>query len=228
MLTPLEWEALHLSLLVSITAVLGSLPPGLLIAWLLARKQFRGKLLLDGLVHLPLVLPPVAVGYLLLLILGRHGWLGGWLYRSLGLSFVFSWKGAALASAVMAFPLLVRSVRLSLESIDRGTEAAAASLGAAPHDIFLTVTLPLALPGILAGMILAFARSLGEFGATITFAANIPDETRTLPLALYGVLQSADGDRAALRLCLLSVALALVTLVASDALARRLDRRLRG
>jgi molybdate transport system permease protein len=227
-MSPLEVEALRLSLLVSGCAVACSLPFGIFVAWLLARRQFPGKLLLDGLVHLPLVLPPVAVGYLLLLTMGRHGWIGGWFYRAFGVSFVFSWKGAALASAVMAFPLMVRAIRLSLENVDRGVEAAAASLGAAPGDVFLRVTLPLSLPGIVAGVILAFARSLSEFGATITFAANIPGETRTLPVALYSVTQSAGGDQAAMRLCAISIALALLTLTASDWLARRLDRRLKG
>jgi molybdate transport system permease protein len=227
-LSPLELEALTLSLRVSVCAVLCSLPLGIFAAWLLARRQFPGKILLDGLVHLPLVLPPVAVGYLLLLTMGRHGWVGGWLYWSFGISFVFNWKGAALASAVMAFPLMVRAIRLSFESVDRGVEAAAASLGAPPFDVFLRVTLPLSLPGIVAGIILAFARSLSEFGATITFAANIPGQTRTLPVALYGVTQTAGGDAEAMRLCLISIALALLTLVASDLLARRLDRRLKG
>jgi len=208
--------------------VLFSLPLGILVAWVLARRRFPGKILLDGLVHLPLVLPPVAVGYLLLLTMGRHGGIGGWLYQNFGLSFVFNWKGAALASAVMAFPLMVRAMRLSFESVDRGIEAAAASLGAPPFDVFLRVTLPLSMPGIVAGIILGFARSLSEFGATITFAANIPGQTRTLPVALYGVTQTAGGDAEALRLCLISIALALLTLVASDLLARRLEKGLKG
>ena len=221
-LTPLEIDAVRLSLLVSGCAIAGSLPFGILVAWLLARRDFPGKILLDGLVHLPLVLPPVAVGYLLLVTMGRQGWLGGWFYRSFGISFVFSWKGAALASAVMAFPLMVRAIRLSFEAVDRGIEAAAATLGASPFDVFLRVTLPLSFPGILAGVILGFARSLSEFGATITFAANIPGETRTLPVALYSVTQSAGGDQAAMRLCLISIVLAFATLIASDLLARRL------
>lgn len=227
-LSSLEFEALRLSLLISLSAVLLSLPFGIVIAWLLARKRFPGKFLLDGLVHLPLVLPPVAVGYLLLITMGRHGLIGAALLHHFGISLVFNWKGAALASAVMAFPLMVRAIRLSFEAIDPGIEQAAASLGAPPLDIFLRVTLPLAAPGIIAGIILAFARSLGEFGATITFAANIPGETRTLPVALYSVLQSAGGDQAALRLCLISVALALLTLVASEALTVRLGRAMRG
>jgi molybdate transport system permease protein len=227
-LSPLEAEALRLSLLVSVTAVAGSLPFGVAIAWLLARGHFPGKTLLDGLVHLPLVLPPVAVGYLLLVSMGRHGLIGEWLHDTFGLVFSFNWKGAALASAVVAFPLLVRSVRLSIEQIDRGIEAAARTLGAGPWSVFFTVTLPLSLPGIAAGIILAFARSLSEFGATITFVAAIPGETRTLPVALYTVTQTAGGDAEALRLCILSVALALATLVAADWLARRLERRMKG
>lgn len=227
-LSPLEEEALRLSLLVSLTAVAASLPPGVAIAWLLARRQFPGKILLDGLVHLPLVLPPVAVGYMLLVTMGRTGPVGSWLYAHFGISFAFSWKGAALASAVISFPLLVRAVRLSIESVDRGIEAAASSLGAGPWAVFFTVTLPLSLPGLVAGMILAFARSLSEFGATITFVASIPGQTRTLPVALYAATQSASGDEAALRLCFISVALALLTLVIADFLSRRLEKRMKG
>ncbi len=227
-LSPLETEALRLSLLVSVTAVAGSLPFGIAIAWLLARARFPGKTLLDGIVHLPLVLPPVAVGYLLLVTMGRHGLIGGWLHDVFGITFAFNWKGAALASAVISFPLLVRAVRLSIEQVDRGVEAAAATLGAGPWAVFFTVTLPLALPGIAAGIILAFARSLSEFGATITFVASIPGETRTLPVALFAVTQSAGGDAEALRLCILSVALALLTLLIADRLANRLERRMKG
>jgi len=227
-LTPLETEALRLSLLVSVTAVVGSLPFGIGVAWLLARVNFPGKSLLDGIVHLPLVLPPVAVGYLLLVTMGRHGLIGAWLHDVLGVTFAFNWKGAALASAVISFPLLVRAVRLSIEQVDRGVEAAAATLGAGPWAVFFTVTLPLALPGIAAGIILAFARSLSEFGATITFVASIPGETRTLPVALFAVTQNAGGDSEALRLCILSVALALLTLLVAERLAKRLERRMRG
>ena len=227
-LTPIEVEALRLSLLVSFTAVAGSLPFGIATAWLLARVKFPGKTLLDGIVHLPLVLPPVAVGYLLLISMGKHGFIGGWLYKVFGITFAFNWKGAALASAVISFPLLVRAVRLSIEQVDRGVEAAAATLGAGPWGVFFTVTLPLALPGIAAGIILAFARSLSEFGATITFVASIPGETRTLPVALYTVTQSAGGDADALRLCIISVALALLTLVIADRLANRLEKRMKG
>jgi molybdate transport system permease protein len=227
-LTPLEVEALRLSLLVSVWAVAASLPLGIFVAWLLARREFFGKSLVDGLIHLPLVLPPVVVGYALLVSFGRKGVLGGWLYDTLGISFAFNWKGAALASAVIAFPLMVRAIRLSLENIDRGVESAAATLGAGPFRVFFTITLPLALPGVLAGVILAFARSLSEFGATITFVSNIPGETRTLPLALYGLTQIPGGEAPAFRLCVISVLIALATLIASDALARRIDRRLRG
>ena len=227
-LTPLEIEALRLSLWVSVWAVAASLPFGILFAWLLARREFFGKSLVDGLVHLPLVLPPVVVGYALLVSFGHKGIIGGWLYETLGISFAFNWKGAALASAVIAFPLMVRAIRLSLESVDRGVEAAAATLGAGPFRVFFTVTLPLSLPGVLAGVILAFARSLSEFGATITFVSNIPGETRTLPLALYGLTQVPSGEAAAFRLCIISVVIALLTLIVSDALARRIDRRMRG
>jgi len=227
-LSPLEAEALRLSLLVSVVAVACSLPFGIAVAWLLARCRFPGKTLLDGLVHLPLVLPPVAVGYLLLVTMGRHGLIGGWLHDTLGITFAFNWKGAALASAVISFPLLVRAVRLSIEAVDQGVEAAASTLGAGPWGVFFTVTLPLATPGIAAGIILAFARSLSEFGATITFVASIPGETRTLPVALYGVTQTAGGDAEALRLCILSVALALLTLVVADRLAGRLEKRMKG
>jgi molybdate transport system permease protein len=227
-LTPLELEALRLSLWISGWAVLGSLGPGILMAWVLARKQFPGKALVDGLVHLPLVLPPVVTGYMLLLLMGRRGMVGGWLYDLTGLTFAFNWKGAALASAVMAFPLLVRAVRLSIEGVDQGLEQAARTLGAGPLDLFFTVTLPLIFPGILTGIILAFARSLSEFGATITFVSNIPGETRTLPLALYTLTQMSDGEAGALRLCLISVVVALVALVTSDLLARRMNRRMKG
>ena len=227
-LTPLETEALGLSLRVSLWSVATSLPFGLLMAWLLARRDFVGKNLLNGLVHLPLVVPPVVVGYLLLVLLGREGPLGGWLYDTLGVTVAFTWQGAALAAAVMAFPLMVRAMRLSLEAVDRRLEAAARTLGAGPLGVFWTVTLPLMAPGILAGAILAFARSLGEFGATITFVANIPGETRTLPLALFSQVQSPGGEAAALRLTAISVVLAFAALAASEILARRLHRRLEG
>jgi molybdate transport system permease protein len=227
-LTALEVEALRLSLWVSGWAVVGSLPVGIGVAWVLARLRFPGKVLLDGLVYLPLVLPPVVTGYTLLVLMGKNGPLGSLLQKTVGLSFSFNWKGAALASAVMAFPLLVRAVRLSIEAVDQGLEAAARTLGAGPLRVFFTVTLPLILPGVLAGVILCFARSLGEFGATITFVSNIPGQTRTLPLALYTLTQVPGGEAAALRLCIISVLLALLALVGSEIMARRLNQRLKG
>ncbi len=225
-LTPLEREALALSLRVAFWSMALSLPPGLLTAWLLARRDFYGKTLLNGLVHLPLVLPPVVVGYILLVLLGRRGALGAWLYDSFGVTLAFAWQGAALAAGVMAFPLMVRAMRLSLEAVDRRLEAAAQTLGAGPLEVFLTITLPLMSPGILTGAILGFARSLGEFGATITFVSNIPGETRTLPLALYSLIQTPGGEAGALRLTLLAVILALAALAASEVLARRVNRRI--
>jgi molybdate transport system permease protein len=226
MLSPLEIEALSLSLKVSLWAVAWSLPPGIAIAWLLARREFPGKALLDGIVHLPLVLPPVALGYVLLVLFGRNGPLGSWLHEVFGINLVFSWRGAAVAAAVMAFPLLVRAVRLSMEAVDRRLETAARTLGARPFRVFLTITLPLTSPGILTGVLLAFIRCLGEFGATITFAANVPGETRTLPLALYSALQIPGGEAAATRLAVISVILAIAALVASQYLARQVAKRI--
>ena len=227
-LTPLESEALRLSLWVSSWAVLASLPMGVAIAWLLARRSFPGKTLLDGLIHLPLVLPPVVTGYVLLVLLGRKGIIGEWLFDTLGITVAFNWKGAAVAAAVMSFPLMVRAVRLSIEGVDRGLEAAARTLGAGPLRVFLTITLPLVLPGIFTGLILAFARSLGEFGATITFVSNIPGQTQTLPLALYTLTQVPDGEAGAMRLCIVAVVVAMVALVASEVLAKKLKRRMKG
>ncbi len=227
-LTPLETEALRLSLRVSLWAVAGSLPLGILAAWLLARREFPGKILLDGLIHLPLVLPPVVIGYMLLVALGRKGVLGAPLYQFLGISFSFNWKGAAVASAVVAFPLLVRAIRLSIESVDRGLEDAARTLGAGPTRVFLTITIPLVVPGILTGIILAFARSLSEFGATITFVSNIPGETRTLPLALYTLTQVPGGDAGAIRLCVISVVVALLALMTAEILAKHAASRVKG
>jgi molybdate transport system permease protein len=227
-LTALEVESLRLSLWVSGWAVVGSLPAGIAVAWVLARLRFPGKVLLDGLVYLPLVLPPVVTGYALLVLMGKNGPLGSLLQKTIGLSFSFNWKGAALASGLMAFPLLVRAVRLSIEAVDQGLEAAARTLGAGPQRVFFTVTLPLIMPGVLAGVILCFARSLSEFGATITFVSNIPGQTRTLPLALYTLTQVPGGEAGALRLCIISVVLALLALVASELLARHLDHRLKG
>ena len=227
-LTPLEIEALRLSLEVGLLSVAASLPFGVAMAWLLARRHFPGKIILDGLVHLPLVLPPVVVGFALLVLFGRRGPIGAWLYDQLGVTFAFNWKGAALASAVMGFPLMVRAMRLSLELVDRRLEQAARTLGAGRWRVFFSITLPLMAPGILTGIILAFARSISEFGATITFVSNIPGETRTLPLALYALTQVPGGDAAAWRLALISVALAMAALIASELLARRLDARVRG
>lgn len=227
-LTPVEIDALKLSLWVSCWAVAVSLPFGILAAWALARLRFPGKSALDGVIHLPLVLPPVVLGYLLLVFLGNRGILGAWLHKTLGITIAFTWKGAALASAVMAFPLLVRAVRLSIENVDRGLEAAARTLGAGPLRVFFTVTLPLVVPGVIAGAILAFARSLGEFGATITFVSNIQGETQTLPLALYTLTQVPGGEWAAMRLCIIAIVLGMAALVASELLARRYAARMEG
>ena len=226
MIQPLEAEALALSLRVAAWSVLCSLPLGILVAYLLARCRFWGKTLIDGLVHLPLVVPPVVVGYLLLLLLGRRGPVGAWLNDWFGITVIFTWKGAAIAAAVMAFPLMVRSIRLSLEAVDERLESAARTLGAGRVRVFVTVTLPLTAPGILTGAVLAFARSLGEFGATITFVSNIPGETRTLPIALYTATQIPGGEDTALRLAAISVVLALAALVASELLARHMRRRI--
>jgi len=227
-LTPLEIEALLLSLRVGIVSVIASLPFALACAWLLARVNFPGKALFDSVIHLPLVLPPVAVGFALLVLFGRNGPIGAWLYATLGITFAFNWKGAALASAVVAFPLMVRAMRLSLEAVDTGLEAAARTLGAGRWRVAATVTLPLMAPGILTGAILAFARSIGEFGATITFVSNIPGQTRTLPIALYTLTQVPGGDAAAWRLSILSVLVALGALFGSEVLARRVNARVRG
>jgi len=222
--SPAELDALRLSLDVATRSVLLSLPLAVLAAWALTRTRFPGRALLDALVHLPLVLPPVAVGYLLLVLFGTRGPIGGWLHRSLGIQLAFTTAGAALATAVMTFPLMVRSIRIALENVDRGLEAAARTLGAGPIDRFFTISLPLMLPGILAGAITAFAAGLGEFGAVITFAANVPGETRTLPIALYTEMQSPAGDLPAARLAALSIALGLTGLLLSELLNRRVRR----
>lgn len=226
MMTPAETDALLLSIRVAAWCVVAILPPGIAVAWLLARRDFYGKNLLNGAVHLPLVLPPVAIGYLLLVLLGRQGPIGGWLYDTFGISVAFTFEGAVVASAVMAFPLMVRAIRLSLETVDDRLEAAARILGSGPLRLFVTITLPLIAPGILTGCILAFARSLGEFGATITFVSNIAGETRTLPLALYTMAQTPGGEAGALRLVAISVGLAMLALLGSEIAARRLQRRL--
>jgi len=227
-MSELEIEALKLSLQVALAAVGASLPVAVLVAWLLARRQFPGKSVVDGLVHLPLILPPVVVGYILLVGLGRNGVIGGFLQDIFGITLAFTWKGAAVAAAVMAFPLMVRAIRLSLESVDQGLEQAARTLGATPMHVFATVTLPLASPGILTGAILGFARSLGEFGATITFVSNIPGETRTLPIALYTLTQIPGGEAGAFRLVVISIIVAFAALLASELLARRLKAKLGG
>ena len=223
-----EWEILSLSLRVAFWSVLVSLPLAVAVAHTLARSNFPGKTLFDATVHLPLVLPPVVVGYLLLLLFGRRGPVGAWLEEWFGVVFAFRWTGAALAAGIMGFPLMVRAVRLSFESIDRKLEAAASTLGAGRTGVFLTITLPLALPGIITGVLLSFARSLGEFGATITFVSNIPGETRTLPLAIYTYTQTPAGDEAALRLSLIAVLLSLAALYVSEVLVRRAAKRVRG
>jgi molybdate transport system permease protein len=225
-LTPDEWNAVQLSIKVAVVAMLFSLPPGVAIAFVLARKKFWGKTLLDGLVHLPLILPPVVTGYLLLISFGRRGPAGAFLAEHFGIVFSFRWTGAALACGIMGFPLMVRAIRLSIEGVDRKLEAAAGTLGAHPLWVFLTVTLPLIVPGMIAGAILSFAKAMGEFGATITFVSNIPGETQTLPSAIYTFTQMPGGDEGALRLTLISIIISMGALVVSEALARRVGRRL--
>lgn len=224
--SPAELDIVLLSLKVSLFCVAVITIPAVAVAWLLARKNFFGKSLLDGLVHLPMVLPPVIPGFILLLLFGAQGFIGKYLNEYFGISFAFTWVGAVIASALMAFPLMVRSTRLAISQIDRGLEIAAQSLGAHPLKVFFTVTLPLALPGLITGLILAFSRSLGEFGATITFVGNIEGETRTLPLAIYTYTQVPDGDLPALRLVILSVLLALGALMVSDRLERKANQNI--
>ncbi|MGC6386180.1 molybdate ABC transporter permease subunit [Ewingella sp. S1.OA.A_B6] len=228
MLSEYEWQAVLLSLKVSSLAVICSLPLGILMAWILVRCRFPGKSLLDSIIHLPLVLPPVVIGYLLLVVMGKRGVVGEWLYDWFGFSFSFSWHGAVLASAVVAFPLMVRAIRMSLEAVDTKLELAARTLGASPWRVFFTITLPLSVPGIIVGIVLAFARSLGEFGATITFVSNIPGETRTIPLAMYTLIQTPGAEGAAARLCVLAIVLSLASLMISDWLAKRSRIRLGG
>lgn len=223
-----EWVAVRLSIWVSTWATVASLPLGILVAYALARWSFPGKALLNGLVHLPLILPPVVTGNLLLLAFGRRGPLGQFFETVFGLVFSFRWTGAALAGAVMAFPLMVRAIRLSIEAVDPKLEQAAGTLGAHPAFVFATVTLPLALPGIIAGTILAFAKAMGEFGATITFVSNIPGQTQTLPSAIYTFTQVPGGGAGAMRLTLIAIAVAMAALVASEVLARRVSRRMEG
>ena len=225
-LSPSEIEALHLSLSGAARSVVFSLPLAIALAWVLTRRRFVGHTLLDAFVHLPLVLPPVVIGYLLLVLFGTRGPIGSWLQRTAGIELIFTRNGAALATAVMSFPLMVRAMRISLENVDAGLEEAARTLGAGAIDRFATITLPLMLPGVLAGAITAFSASLGEFGAVITFVSNIPGQTRTLPLALYSALQSPGGDAAAARLAGISVVLGLSGLLISEWFARRVRRML--
>ena len=224
-MTPEEWTAVRLSLLVSVTATIASLPLGIAVAWLLARGRFWGKSLLDTIVHLPLILPPVVTGYLLLILFGRQGAIGKFLDQTFGIVLSFRWTGAALACAVMGFPLMVRAIRLSIEAVDTRLENAAGTLGANPLWVFVTITLPLCLPGVIAGAILCFAKSMGEFGATITFVSNIPGETQTLPSAIYTFTQVPGGDAGAMRLTLVSVAISMAALLGSELLARRVGAR---
>jgi len=220
-----EWTAIRLSLRVSTVAVLVSLPLGILVALALARGRFWGKSLLNGIVHLPLILPPVVTGFILLILFGRRGPIGSVLAEWFGIVLSFRWTGAALACGVMGFPLMVRSIRLSIEAVDRKLEEAAGTLGASPAWVFLTVTLPLILPGVIAGMILAFAKAMGEFGATITFVSNIPGETQTLSAAIYTFTQVPGGDAGAMRLTVVAIAISMVALIASEILAQRLGRK---
>ena len=225
-LSPEEWTAVRLSIRVATVAMLASLPVGIAVAYLLARGSFPGKSILNGIVLLPLILPPVVTGYLLLLTFGRRGPVGAFLAENFGIVFSFRWTGAALACAVMGFPLLVRSIRLSIEAVDRRLEDAAGTLGANPVWVFVLVTLPLILPGIIAGMILCFAKAMGEFGATITFVSNIPGETQTLPSAIYTLTQIPGGEQGAMRLTLVSIVISMGALVVSEWMARRADRAL--
>ena len=227
-ITPTEWTAILLSLRVAVIATLVATPFGIALAWLLARRDFWGKSVVDAVVHLPLVLPPVVTGYLLLLTFGRRGLVGAFLADHLGIVFAFRWTGAALACGVMSFPLLVRPIRLSIEAVDRKLEQAASTLGAAPWRVFASVTLHLALPGILAGMVLGFAKAIGEFGATITFVSNIPGETQVISSAIYSLISTPDGDAAAGRLVLISIAIAVAALIGAEWFARRATQRLHG
>ena len=227
-LSPAEWTAVLLSLRIALVATAFALPFGIAIGWLLARTEFWGKTLLDGLVYLPLVLPPVVTGYLLLISFGKKGPIGAFLADHFGIVFSFRWTGAALSCGIMGFPLMVRPIRLALEAIDRRLEEAAGTLGAGRFLVFLTITLPLALPGIIAGAVLCFARALGEFGATITFVSNIPGETQTISAAIYTLMQIPGGDAAAARLVLFAIVLALAALVVSEWFARRAGMRVQG
>jgi molybdate transport system permease protein len=227
-LSPDDWTALRLSVKVALVATLAALPVAIAVATLLARARFPGKTLVDALVHLPLVMPPVVTGYLLLLAFGRRGPVGAWLESTFGLVLSFRWTGAALACAVMGFPLMVRAIRLSIEAVDARLASAAATLGAPPLWSYATITLPLALPGVLAGAVLCFAKALGEFGATITFVSSIPGETRTLPSAIYAATQTPGGDESAMRLTLVAIVVSVAALALSEWLARRVRRAVGG
>jgi len=227
-LSPEEWTAVALSLRVSLWATVLALPLAIAVAWVLARKEFWGKQLLNGVVHLPLILPPVVTGYLLLLTFGRRAPVGAWLYETFGLVLAFRWTGAALAAGIMGFPLMVRAIRLAIEGVDPKLEQAASTLGASKIWVFATVTLPLILPGVIAGAILGFAKAMGEFGATITFVSNIPGATQTLPSAIYAFLQVPGGEASALRLVVISVLIAMAALILSEVLARRAAKRVGG
>lgn len=227
-LSPEEWTAVALSLRVAFWATLLALPLAIAVAWWLARREFWGKQLLNGLVHLPLILPPVVTGYLLLLTFGRRAPVGAWLEETFGLIFAFRWSGAALAAGIMGFPLMVRAIRLAIEAVDPKLEEAASTLGASRAWVFVTVTLPLILPGVIAGTLLGFAKAMGEFGATITFVSNIPGETQTLPSAIYTFLQVPGGEASALRLVIISVVIAMTALLLSETLARRAAKRVSG
>ncbi|RJX75474.1 molybdate ABC transporter permease [Vibrio sinensis] len=225
-LTEYEYQALLLSLKVASYTILWLIPIGIFFAWVLARTQFVGKSVLESLIHLPLVLPPVVIGYLLLISMGRQGFIGHWLYEQFGILFSFNWKGAVLACIVVALPLMVRAIHLSLQNVDPKLEQAAATLGASSFRIFVTITLPLTIPGIITGTMLSFARSLGEFGATISFVSNIPGETQTIPLAMYTFIETPGAENEAMRLCIVSIAIALASLMASEWLTRRCSVRL--
>lgn len=219
-----ELNAIYLSLKVATIAILFALPVAIFIAWILSRKQFWGKQLLNGIVHLPLVLPPIVIGYLLLIVMAKRGAIGQYLWEWFGFSFSFSWRGAVLASAVMAFPLMVRSIKQAFDAIDPKLEQAARTLGASPLKVFFTLNLPLSFSGIIAGAVLGFARSLGEFGATITFVSNIPNQTQTIPAALFTFIETPDGELAAARLCAVAIVISLITLSASEWLGERQKR----
>ena len=226
LLTPAEWAIVGLSLKVGGVAMLVTLPVAFALAWLLARVRFPGRILVDAIIHLPLVVPPVVTGWLLLLAFAPNGPIGGWLEAWFGISVLFRWTGAAIAAGVMALPLMVRAMRLSIEAVDQRLESAARTLGAGPWRVFWTLTLPLSVPGVLAGAVLGFARSIGEFGATITFVSNVPGQTQTLPLAIYSALQQPGADALVWRLSAVSVGLSLIALVASELLTRRAGRGL--